>query len=76
VVDSTTGKPARQKVVSMRQNTRHNVSADINWNATKLLGLQLGYKFGSLPPLFEFVDHQVTIGLVFKAKFAKWHSVQ
>jgi len=75
IVTDSTGKSSRQKVVQMRGNTRHYVTTTFNWNATKLLGLQLGYKYGSLPPLFELVDHQVTIGFVFKAKFTKWHSV-
>jgi hypothetical protein len=76
LVPDSTGKPSRQKVVSMRENTRHNVRADINWNVTKVLGIQLGYKYGSLPPLFELINHQVTIGFVFKAKYLKTHAVQ
>ena len=75
VPDPTTGQPKRQKVVTMRGNTRHNVRVDLNWNVTKLLGFQIGYRYGSLPPLFEFVNHQVTIGLVFKAKYGKNHSI-
>jgi hypothetical protein len=30
--------------------------------------VRLQYKYGALPPLFEFVDHQVTVGLTLKAK--------
>jgi hypothetical protein len=74
LVTDSTGKTSRQNLVAVRANTRHNVTAEFNWNATKLLGFQVGYKYGSLPPLFEFVDHQITVGLVFKAKFTKFHT--
>lgn len=70
------GNIKRQKVVSLRQNTRHYVEATATWNTTKLLGFQLQYKYGSQPPLFQFVNHQVTIGLVLKGKFAGSHSSQ
>ena len=75
VLNPATGTSTRQKVVRMRENTRHNVRVDLNWNATKLLAFQIGYRYGSLPPLFQLVNHQVTIGLVFKAKFLNSHSV-
>jgi hypothetical protein len=65
----------RQQVVAMRKNTRHYVKVDAAWNVTKLFGLQAEYKYGSLPPLFEFVSHQVSVGLLFKATYQKNHSV-
>jgi hypothetical protein len=71
-----TGKISRQKVVSLRQNTRHYVQVDATWNVTKLIGIQAEYKYGSLPPLFELVNHQATIGFVFKGTYTGSHSVQ
>jgi hypothetical protein len=65
----------RQQVVGMRKNTRHYVKVDAAWNVTKLFGLQAEYKYGSLPPLFEFVSHQVSVGLLFKATYQKNHGV-
>jgi len=64
----------RQEVVSLRRNTRHYVQVDAAWNVTKLFGVQAEYKYGSLPPMFELVSHQVSVGLLFKASYAKDHS--
>jgi hypothetical protein len=55
-------------VTSMRKNTRHEVELGVNWNFSQFVALRLQYKYGALPPLFEFVDHQVTVGLTLKAK--------
>ncbi len=65
----------RQQIVEMRTNTRHYVQIDAVWYATKLFGFQTEYKYGSLPPLFEFVSHQVSVGLQFKATYPHNHSV-
>ena len=65
----------RQQVVAMRKNTRHYVKIDAAWNITKLFGIQAEYKYGSLPPLFEFVSHQVSVGLLFKATYTGNHGV-
>jgi hypothetical protein len=65
----------RQQVVEMRKQTRHYVQVTAAWNLTKLFGLQVEYKYGALPPLFEFVSHQVTVGLLFKAAYQKNHGV-
>jgi hypothetical protein len=64
-----TGKISAQKILSMRRNPRHNINASVTWNLSKLFGLQAQYSYGSLPPLFEFVRPQVTIGLTFKTKY-------
>ena len=55
-------------IVSVRANARHYVECGIAYNASDLFGIEAKYKFGSLPPLFEFVEHQVVIGITFKAK--------
>src|ERR1035441_470480 len=54
-------------LVSVRENTRHYLECGITYNVNDLLGIEAKYKFGSLPPLFEFIDHQVVIGLTFKS---------
>jgi hypothetical protein len=56
----------RTSVARLRKNTRHEVEAGVNYNFSTLFGLRLQYKYGALPPLFEFVDHQVTVGLTLK----------
>jgi hypothetical protein len=56
----------RTSVTRMRKNTRHEVEAGVNYNFSTLFGVRLQYKYGALPPLFEFVDHQVTVGLTLK----------
>ena len=54
--------------VILGRHPRPEAEARITWNFSKLMGLQIQYKYGSLPPLFQFVDHQATVGLTFKAK--------
>lgn len=54
------------KTTTLGKNARHEVEATANLNLTKLLSFSVKYRFGSLPPLFQFVDHQVTFGLTFK----------
>ena len=55
-------------VTRLRKNTRHEVETGVNWNFSQFVALRLQYKYGALPTLFEFVDHQVTVGLTLKAK--------
>lgn len=55
-------------LVSVRGNTRHYVEAGISYNVSDLFGIEAKYKYGSLPPLFEFLEHQVVIGITFKGK--------
>lgn len=66
----TTGFAGNKHVqnVSLGTNTRHYVECSVTYNASDLFGIEAKYKFGSLPPLFEFVEHQVVVGLTFKAK--------
>ncbi len=54
------------KQVLLRTNTRHQVEANANWNFAKYMALSTKYRYGSLPPLFQFVDHQATVGITFK----------
>ena len=62
------GKITRQKLLVMNNDVRQFVEAGVTWNASPLVGFDLKYKRGSLPPLFQFVDPQVTVGVTFKAK--------
>jgi hypothetical protein len=67
-VPNDRGVVQRQKVTRLTTKPRHAVEAGITWNVSELVGIRAQYRFGSLPPLFEFVNHQVTIGLTFKAQ--------
>jgi hypothetical protein len=67
-VPDAQGKIQRTKVVDMRSNMRHFTKNAIVWNATKLIGFTIEHRYGSLPPLFERVGNQISIGFVFKAK--------
>lgn len=67
-VPDAKGVISRQKVVSVDRRFRPSVEVGATYNFTKFLGIKLQYKYGSLPPLFEFVDHQVSIGVTVKAK--------
>jgi hypothetical protein len=62
------GTRDRAKFVHMRLNVRHWVTSGVTWNINDYFGLTAQYKFGSLPPLFELVEHQVTFGLVMKSQ--------
>jgi hypothetical protein len=57
--------------VSLGTNPRTYVEVGFNWNAAKLVAVTAKYKYGSLPPLFQFLDHQVTLGITFKTKLPK-----
>ena len=57
--------------VTLDRHPRPEAEAHIAWNFSKLMGLQIQYKYGSLPPLFQFVDHEATVGLTFKAKHSQ-----
>jgi hypothetical protein len=58
----------RTKVARLRRNARPEVEGALVWNITPLFGAQLQYKYGSLPPLFELNEQQVSLALTFKAK--------
>lgn len=60
----------RVKLTRLERGTRQEIEAGENWNFSEFAAVRLQYRYGALPPLFEFVDHQVTVGLTFKAKQA------
>jgi hypothetical protein len=47
---------------------RHWSLIETNWMLAKGAGISLTYKRGSLPPGFEFVDHQLTLGFSVQLK--------
>ena len=65
-VESLHGKT----IVDLTTKARHWVEVDIVYSppAWKYIGLTAKYQYGSLPPIFSFVDQQVSIGLLFQAK--------
>src|SRR5262249_38997239 len=50
------GEIVRQKILSLRRNPRHYIESTLAWNVTPLLGFEGKFKWGSLPPLFEFIN--------------------
>ena len=59
-----------QTTVDLSTKARHWVEVDVVYSPPqwKYLGLTAKYQFGSLPPIFSFVDQQVSLGLLFQAK--------
>jgi hypothetical protein len=55
--------------VGLTAKSRNWVEVDLDYTpeAFKYFGLNVKYQFGSLPPLFSFVDHKVSVGVTFKA---------
>jgi hypothetical protein len=58
----------RTLVTTVNKDVRHHVEAELDWNFLKYVSLALKYQYGSLPPLFKQVDHQVTLGATVKLK--------
>lgn len=55
--------------VDLTTKARNWVEGDLNYApwAFKYLSLNLKYQYGSLPPMFNLVDHKVTVGLTLQA---------
>lgn len=49
---------------------RHHAEANLNLMFSKAFGITAQYTWGSLPPLFSFVDHKVVLGLALQLKQA------
>ncbi len=58
-----------KKVYSLSKKTRHTADITMLWQATNYWGIFSKYRYGSLPPLFVFTDHQVLFGVAFQAKW-------
>ena len=62
------GAGALKSVLQLQSDPREYFESGIAWNVSKHVGLEVKYKHGSLPPMFEFLDHQVSVGVTFKTK--------
>lgn len=58
----------RQPILKLQSGARQYLESGIAWNVSKYFGVEVKQRYGSLPPMFEFVDHQVSVGLNFKTK--------
>jgi hypothetical protein len=47
---------------------RNDVSSKFTWKWTEYFGLTVSHELGALPPLYNYVDHSVTVGLTFSAR--------
>jgi hypothetical protein len=78
-VDTTSVySPAKQDFVyafGLSSKPRNHISSKLDWKWTDFFGLTITHELGAVPPLFNYVDHSVTIGFTFSASFAK-ESVQ
>jgi hypothetical protein len=50
------------------RQTRHHLTNDLNFMINEYWGFAVKHEYGSLPPVFNLVDHKVSIGLTFKLK--------
>ena len=57
--------------VSIGTNPRDYVKQTMTIDVTKFLGVNVAYEYGSLPPLYKFLDSKFTFGLDVKMKFGK-----
>jgi len=63
-----TNEPYIKDGLQLQSDPRQYLESGIAWNVSKHVGLEAKYKHGSLPPMFEFLDHQVSVGVTFKTK--------
>ena len=61
---------ASAAVTHVDTRVRPDIELTIAWNITDLLGAQVQYQYGAVPPLYTF-GNQVTVGLTFKTKYSK-----
>jgi hypothetical protein len=59
---------ARAVVTTVNKDVRQYAQAELDWTPLKFTSIALKYQYGALPPLFQLVDHQFTLGVTFKAK--------
>jgi hypothetical protein len=63
-----TNEPYIKDGLQLQSDPRQYLESGIAWNVSKHVGVEAKYKHGSLPPMFEFLDHQVSVGITFKTK--------
>lgn len=59
-----------EKVTTLTKKPRHYVGSDLNLLFSPAYGLSLKYRYGSLPPAFNFVDHKISVGFTLQLKQA------
>ena len=65
-----TQKVAGSDVTILTKKPRHYFGTDLNLLFTPAYGIAISYRYGSLPPAFNFVDHKVSIGFTVQLKQA------
>jgi hypothetical protein len=58
------------KITSLTRRPRHHVAADLGLMFAPSYGLTVKYRYGSLPPAFNLVEHKVSVGFVLQLKQA------
>jgi hypothetical protein len=58
----------KDPIPKLTSGTRNYLENNIQFMFTEYAGFQIKHKFGTLPPAFKFVNHSVSIGLVFQFK--------
>jgi len=56
------------KKVFLTTRPRHYVASDLNFMLSPAYGISLKYRYGSLPPSFQLVDSNVSVGLIIQLK--------
>jgi hypothetical protein len=55
-------------VPELRQQPRHHIKTTVAFKFSGAAALTVKYEYGSLPPAFTFVQHQVAIGILLQLK--------
>ena len=58
------------KITSLTKGPRHHLGVDLGLMFAPSYGLTISYRYGSLPPDFNLVDHKATIGFTVQLKQA------
>jgi hypothetical protein len=56
------------KIMILSTRPRHYVASDLNFMFAPSYGISLKYRYGSIPPSFQLVDNNVSIGFVLQLK--------
>jgi hypothetical protein len=56
---------------NVTRKPRNHIQSKLDWKWTEFFGLTASHELGAVPPIFNYVDHSVSIGFTFSAAFAK-----
>jgi hypothetical protein len=59
-----------EKMTFLTKRPRHHVGADLDLMFAPSYGVNIKYRYGSLPPAFNLVEHKVSFGFVLQLKQA------